>query len=149
MTQPPPNEAPAPPAVTRPPAIVAAVLLMIPVGAIWVVCAVAWGVAMARMDGAAIFGWALGVPVCALCLLVAYMSFVAIRDAWRGTHDRLSIPAGFTFTLFALVVIRLVIGRRLEFEPTMVTPIVLGVMAGIAMALSRTPPALEWFARHR
>ncbi|HSK98572.1 MAG TPA: hypothetical protein VK891_18235 [Euzebyales bacterium] len=103
---------------------------------------------MARMDGAAIFAWALGVPGSALCLFVAYMCFVAIREAWRGTRNRLQVPAGFTFSLFGLVLVRLLVERKLEFEPTMVTPIVLAVMAGVALGLSRTPPALEWFARN-
>jgi hypothetical protein len=155
VTQPPPSGFPTPPNpaapahASRPAAIVAAVVLMLPVAAVWLVCAVAWGVAMARMDGAAIFAWALGIPISGLCLLVTYMGFVAIRDAWRGTRNVLQVPAGFTFSLFGLVLIRLLVERKLEFEPTMVTPIVLGVMAGVALGLSRTRPAQEWFARPR
>lgn len=133
--------------VRRPPAIVAAALLMLPVGVVWVVCAVAWAMAMARMDGSAIFGWALGVPISGLCAFVAYMSFVACRDAWRGTRNMLPVPAGLVFSLFGLVLVRLLVERKIEFEPTMVTPIVLAIMAGIALGLSRTPPAQEWFAR--
>jgi hypothetical protein len=76
---------------------------------------------------------------------VAYMCAVATHNAWQGTVNRLQVPANFTFFLFALVVVRLVVERKLEFEPTMITPIVLGVMAAIALALSKTAAAQAWF----
>ena len=149
MTQPPQPQQAAPPgrpaSGRRPAAVVAAVLLMVPVCAVWLFCAVAFAVAMIRSGNAGILTWALIIPISGLCLFVAYMCAVAIYNAWRGTVNRLQVPANFTFFLFALVVVRLVTTRKLEFEPTMITPIVLGVMAGIALYLSNTPAARGWF----
>lgn len=157
MTQPPPSGGPASQVATptsvgpspqrRPPAVIAAAVLMVPVFAIWLFCAIAWGVVMSRMDGDAFWKYALGIPISGLCLFVAYMSVVAITSAWRGTRNVLQVPAGFTFGLFGLVLIRLVVERKLEFEPTMTTPIVLGVVAAVALRLSNTAAAREWFAR--
>lgn len=150
MTQPPQHQDAASlnrPASTvrRPPAVIAAVLLMVPVFAVWLFCAVAFWVGMARTEGAALLRYALAIPISGLCLFVAYMSAVSIHNAWKGTVNRLQVPAGFTFFLFALAVINLVVQRKLEFEPTMITPIVLGVMAAVALRLSNTAAAREWF----
>jgi hypothetical protein len=151
MTQPPQHQdaaSPARPASRRrPPAVIAAVLLMVPVGAVWLFCAVAFSVAMARTEGAAFFKYALAIPISGLCLFVAYMCAVSIHNAWRGTANRLQVPANFTFFLFAIVVIRLVVTRKLEFDPTMITPLVLGVAAAVALRLSSTAAAREWFDR--
>ena len=138
---------PATAARRRPPELVAAVLLMVPVGAVWAFLAVAWGVVMARTEGDTFLKVMLAVPISALCALVAFMSFVALRQAWRGTRNRLSVPAGFTFVLFAITLVRLVVERKLAFEPTMITPIVLGLMAGVALRLANTAAAQEWFSR--
>lgn len=143
-----PHDPTPPAAARRPPAVIAAVLLMVPVFAVWLFCAIAFSVAMARTEGAAFLKYALAIPISGLCLFVAYMCFVAIRSAWRGTANRLQVPAGFTFTLFGLALIRLVMERKLEFEPTMTTPIVLGVIAAVALGLSNTAAAREWFERH-
>jgi hypothetical protein len=118
---------------------------MLPVCAVWLFCAMAFSVAMARTEGDAFWKYALAIPISGLCLFVAYMCAVSIRNAWRGTINRLQVPAGFTFFLFALVLVRLVTERKLEFDPTMITPIVLGVMAAVALRLSNTDAAREWF----
>ena len=125
MTQPPRTQQAASPtrpvSRRRPPAVIAAVLLMVPVFAVWLFCAVAFTVGMAGTEGAAVLRYALAIPISGLCLFVAFMCAVAINNAWRGTVNRLQVPAGFTFFLFAIVVVRLVVERRLEFEPTMIT----------------------------
>jgi threonine/homoserine/homoserine lactone efflux protein len=133
----------------RPPAVIAAVLLMVSVCAVWLFCATAFSVAMARTEAAAFLKYALAIPISGLCLFVAYMCAVSIHNAWRGTANRLQVPANLSFVLFALVVVRLLVERKLEFEPTMITPIVLGVMAAIALRLSSTPAARGWFDRRQ
>jgi hypothetical protein len=145
MTQQPQHQSAVAPTRRRPPAVIAAVLLMVPVCAVWLFCAIAFAVAMIRSGNVGFLTWALIIPISGLCLFVAYMCAVATHNAWSGTVNRLQVPANFTFFLFALVVVRLVVERKLEFEPTMITPIVLGVMAAIALALSKTAAAQAWF----
>jgi hypothetical protein len=158
MTQPPPP--PPPPAlgqqsgigqpgpVRRPPAVIAAVVLMLPVFVTWVIAGFGFLSAVARTeDGTGKFLlWILAVAILALCLLVALMAAVGMVHAWRGRSTMMKIPAGFTLALFCLALINLLVHRRISFHPTQVTPLVVGAMAGAAIVLINSKGATAWFA---
>ena len=148
---PPPPPMAAPPPVARPrrrpPAVVAAVVLMLPVMLTWAVAGVAFSVAMLRGEGSMILILALVIPIFALCTLLALMTLTGLFTAWSGRGTALKVPAVFTFSLFFLALINMLVRRQLSFQPTMVTPLVVGAMAGAAFALLRSAPAKAWFGR--
>jgi hypothetical protein len=131
----------------RPPVVVAAVLLMIPAALTWLVAGIGWLVVTSRLEGDALFlFWILAVFILALCLLLVAMTISGMRHAWRGWSNLLRIPAGVTAALFALALIGLIVRRSISYEPTMVTPLVVGGLAGVAMVLLTSAPAKKWFA---
>ncbi|MET0495082.1 MAG: right-handed parallel beta-helix repeat-containing protein [Actinoplanes sp.] len=133
--------------VRRPPQIVAAALLMIPAAVTWVVAGIAWMVVTSRLEGDALFlFWIIALAILALCLFVAFMCVAGIRYAWRGGPKVLTIPAGFTMGLFVIAIITLIVQRKLEYKPTMLTPLIVGGLAAVALGMLNSKPADRWFA---
>lgn len=131
----------------RPPAVVAAVLLMVPAGLTWFAAAIGWLLVTWRLEGDFLFlFWILAVLIVALCLLVTGMTISGIRHAWRGWSGLLAIPAGFTVALFVLTLVTLIGRGRISYHPTMLTPLIVGGLAAVALVLLRTGPARKWFA---
>jgi parallel beta-helix repeat protein len=133
--------------VRRPPAIVAAVLLMAPVAVTWLVAGIAWMVVTSRLEGDALFlFWILAVFILLLCLLVTLMAVVAMATAWYGVTNAMNLPAGFTLAVFVLALVNLLVQHKIEYNPTMLTPLIVGSLAAVAAALARSAPAKKWFA---
>ncbi|MFG2059420.1 hypothetical protein ACGFI9_35955 [Micromonospora sp. NPDC048930] len=139
---------PLPPPARPPTAVVTAILLMVPTALTWLVAGVAFFAAMARSDGdGKIFLIVIAVPILALCLLVTVITVGGMVLAWRRTGaEGLRIPAAFTFGLFAISLLSLLVQGKLSFHPTMVTPLVVGGLSGVALALLKSRPAKDWFA---
>ncbi|MGC5033687.1 hypothetical protein [Micromonospora sp. DT229] len=145
------NPAPAagnPPA--RPLVVTLAVLLMLPSIVTWLIAGIAFFRAMLGAEGdglgrALVVG--IGAGVLAIALLVVMLGALGILMAWTGDSAQgLAVPAGFTFGLFVVVLVVLLVQGKLSFAPTMVTPLVVGGLAGVALALIKSPPARAWFA---
>lgn len=132
----------------RPVAVTLAVLLMLPVAGTWLVAGVAFFRAMLSVGGDARFlVVGIGAAVLAVCLLVVLTTALGMIVAWTGRgREGLTTPATFTFGLFVVVLVALLVQGRLGFEPTMVTPLVVGAMAGAARGLLASRPARAWFA---
>lgn len=131
----------------RPPAVVAAVLLMIPTALTWFVAGIGWIVVTWRLEGDFLFlFWILAVFIVALCMLLVAMTVSGIRHAWRGWSNMLRIPAGFTAGLFVVTLVVLLAQGKLSYQPTMLTPLVVGALAGIAAGLINSRPAKKWLA---
>lgn len=147
-----PSGTPVPPATARRPiTVVAAILLMVPTALTWLVAGVAFFVAMARSDGdGKIFLIVIAVLILALCLLLVAMTVGGMVLAWRraGTAG-LRTPATFTFGLFVVALVGLLVQGKLSFQPTMVTPLVVGGLSGVALALLKSRSARDWFAGDR
>lgn len=45
-----------------------------------------------------------------------------------------------------MVIVTLLAQGKLSYHPTMVTPLVVGGLAGVSLILIKTPPARAWFA---
>lgn len=75
----------------------------------------------------------------------------ARRVRWSTTSTPVAtgIPATFTFGLFAISLVSLLVQGKLTFQPTMVTPLVVGGLSGVALALLKSRPAKDWFAGNR
>lgn len=133
----------------RPPTVIVAVILMVPVFVTWLVAGVAWLVVVARTPGdtGRIFWWILGALIFALCLFVAYMSAVGAVQAWRGHSTKMKIPAGFTVALFVIALINLFVHGRISYSPSQIVPLVVGAMAGAALVLIGSRSATAWFAQ--
>ncbi|MGW4497967.1 hypothetical protein ACWENR_05015 [Micromonospora sp. NPDC004336] len=148
-----PSGAPAPPtAARRPITVVAAILLMVPTALTWLVAGVAFFVAMARSDGdGKIFLIVLAVLILALCLLLVAMTVGGMVLAWRraGGTAGLRTPATFTFGLFVVTLVGLLVQGKLDFQPTMVTPLVVGGLSGVALALLKSRSAKDWSGGNR
>jgi hypothetical protein len=131
----------------RPPAVVAAALLMIPTALTWFAAGIGWIVVTWRLEGDFLFlFWILAVFIVALCMLLVAMTVSGIRHAWRGWSNMLRIPAGFTAGLFVLTLVVLLVQGKLSYQPTMLTPLVVGGLAGISAGLINSRPAKTWFA---
>jgi hypothetical protein len=131
----------------RPPAIVAAVLLMIPAVLTWSAAGIGWTVVTWRLEGDFLFlFWILAVVILGLCMLLAAMTVSGMRHAWRGWSNLLRIPAGFTAALFVLALVGFVVQQKVSYQPTMVTPLVVGGLAGVSAVLLNSRPAKNWFA---
>ncbi len=131
----------------RPPAVVAAVLLMVPAGLTWLAAGLGWLVVTWGLEGDFLFlFWILAVVILALCLLLVGLTVSGMRHAWRGWSGLLAIPAGFTAALFVLTLATLLIRHRISYHPTMLTPLIVGGLAAVAVVLLKSGPAREWFA---
>ncbi|MFY1635106.1 hypothetical protein ACN27F_17840 [Solwaraspora sp. WMMB335] len=129
----------------RPVAVVTAVLLMLPAALLWLVGGIAFVSAIARLQGDAMFlFWLLAVAVAGLCLLVTLMTAAGMWIAWQGGPGVLRVPAGLTFGLLLAALAVLVLLDKVAYEPTMLTPMVVGGLAGTALLLLATPPARRW-----
>ncbi|MDG4762757.1 hypothetical protein O7632_01290 [Solwaraspora sp. WMMD406] len=143
---PPPAGEPARPG-RRPLAVVFAVLLMVPAAVVWLIAGVGFVVATARSEGS--FKWLLwivGLGILGICLLVVAMTLAGMWLAWAGDSNVLRVPAGFTVGLFVVVLVTLLAQGRLDYQPTMTTPLVIGTLAGISLVLLHTPAARRWLA---
>jgi hypothetical protein len=127
----------------RPLSVTVAGLLMLPVGATWATAGIAFTVGMMRDDGS-FLAWALVIPILLLCLFLAYMSFVGAWQLYRGTSIKVLIPAYFTFAMFGLAIINLLVQGRISFSPTQILPLVVGVMAIVAHILVHRQSSMDW-----
>ncbi|WP_091080644.1 hypothetical protein [Micromonospora nigra] len=129
-------------------AVTIAVLLMLPVAGTWLVAGIAFFRAMLSTEGDARFlVVGIGAGVLAICLLLVLMTALGMLVAWAGRgREGLTAPATFTFGIFVVVLVSLLVQGRLGYEPTMVTPLVVGAMAGVARGLLASRPARAWFA---
>ncbi|MFG2062002.1 hypothetical protein ACGFIK_11345 [Micromonospora sp. NPDC048871] len=138
------------PSARRPFVVTLAVLLMLPSIVTWLIAGIAFFRAMLGAEGdglgrALVVG--IGAGVLAIALLVVMLGALGILMAWTGDSAQgLAVPAGFTFGLFVVVLVVLLVQGKLSFAPTMVTPLVVGGLAGVALALIKSPPARTWFA---
>jgi hypothetical protein len=133
----------------RPTTIVVAVVAMVPAFAVWLVGGIAFFVASVRSKGdAAFLGWILATVVLALCLLVAVLTVVGIRDAWVGRSARLKVPAIFTTMLFVFQLIHFFVAERPTFQLNMLVPLVVGVLAMASWVLMGGRSATAWVSRH-
>ncbi|WP_433651968.1 hypothetical protein ACQP2C_05635 [Micromonospora zamorensis] len=138
-------------ATRRPATVIAAILLMVPAAVTWLVAGVAFLVAMARSEeDGKIFLIVLALLILMLCLLLVAMTVGGMVLAWRlADPSGLRTPAGFTLGLFVLTLVGLLVQGKLSFQPTMVTPLVVGALSGVALVLINTRSAREWFASNR
>ncbi|MDG4794501.1 hypothetical protein [Micromonospora sp. WMMD1082] len=117
---------------------------------IWLIGGIAFFLAMLRTEGdglGRILVVGIGAAVLALALLVVLLASLGMLMAWLGdTAEGLTAPAGLTFGLFVVVIVTLLVQGKLSYHPTMVTPLVVGALAGVSLALLKTPPARAWFA---
>ncbi|WP_146605808.1 hypothetical protein [Micromonospora craterilacus] len=138
------------PASRRPMVVTLAVLLMLPAVVTWLIAGIAFFLAMMRTEGDGLGKFlvvVIGAVVLALALLVVLLASLGILIAWRGDGaEGLTVPAGFTFGLFVVVIVTLLVQGKLSYQPTMVTPLVVGGLAGVSLALIKSPPARAWFA---
>lgn len=152
-----PAGTPAPAGATRParrPFVVTlAVLLTLPSIVTWLIAGIAFFRAMLGTEGdglGRLLVVGIGAGVLAIALLMVLLSALGMLMAWKGdSAEGLSVPAGFTFGLFVVVIVVLLVQGKLSYEPTMVTPLVVGGLAGVALALVKSPPARAWFASRR
>ncbi|RIV34346.1 hypothetical protein [Micromonospora radicis] len=151
-----PTDAPAvepTPRARRPIAVTLAALLMVPAIVTWLIAGIAFFVAMLRAEGdgiGRILVVGIGAAVLALALLMVFLASMGILMAWTGdSAEGLTVPAGFTFGLFVVVIVVLLVQGKLSYQPTMVTPLVVGGLAGVSIALIKSPPARAWFAGRR
>lgn len=133
----------------RPATVVLAVVLMAPVFVAWLVGGFVWLVVTARTEGdtGMIFLWILAIAILALCLLLAFMCGIGMIQAWRGQSQKIRIPAYFTFALFFIALLNLIIKGKISFTPSQLVPLILGAFAGIALFLLSRKSAAAWFAR--
>lgn len=135
------------PASGRPPAVVAAALLMVPTALTWFAAGIGWFVVTWRLEGDFLFlFWILAFFIVALCMLLVAMTVSGIRHAWRGWSNMLRIPGGFTAGLFLVTLVVLIAQGKLSYQPTMLTPLVVGALAGLATILINGRPAKAWLA---
>ncbi|WFE22516.1 hypothetical protein O7621_03980 [Solwaraspora sp. WMMD937] len=131
----------------RPPVVVAAVLLTIPTAALWLVAGLAFLVVTYRAEGDAKFLlWIIAFAILGLCLLLVFMTLAGMRIVWVGGPNMLRAPAGFTAGLLLVVLGNLLLFGKVEYHPTMLIPMVVGALAGLAVILLATPPARRWLA---
>ncbi|MEV2241778.1 hypothetical protein [Micromonospora sp. NPDC049891] len=145
-----PPSGPEPAPRRRPVVVTIAVLLMVPPIIIWLIAGVAFFRAMLRAEGdglGKILVVGIGAGVLAIALLVVLLASLGILMAWTGDNAAgLAVPAGFTFGLFVVVIVTLLAQGKLSYHPTMVTPLVVGGLAGVSLVLIKSPPARAWFA---
>ncbi|GGM60577.1 hypothetical protein GCM10011608_52060 [Micromonospora sonchi] len=151
-----PSPPPGPPAAEsnsrarRPPVVTLAALLMLPAIVTWLIAGIAFFLAMLRTEGdglGRILVVGIGAGVLALALLVVFLASIGILMAWTGDNAQgLAVPASFTFGLFVVVIVVLLAQGKLTYQPTMVTPLVVGGLAGVSLALIKSSPARAWFA---
>ncbi|MGW0434906.1 hypothetical protein ACWDV4_20500 [Micromonospora sp. NPDC003197] len=145
---PPPPPSAYPTLMRRPPAVVAAALLMLPGAATWLAAGIGFLVAIARTEGDAKFLlWIIAFGILGVSLLLVLMTLHGIWAAWRGRSSLLTVPAGFTLALFVLALVNLLVQGRLNYTPTMLTPLIVGGLAGVALVLLKSRPARAWFAQ--
>ncbi|GAB3855300.1 hypothetical protein GCM10029963_49860 [Micromonospora andamanensis] len=141
---------PSPAARRRPFVVTLAVLLMVPSIVIWLIAGIAFFRAMLRAEGDGLGKFlvvGIGAGVLAIALLVALLAALGILMAWTGDNPAgLAVPAGFTFGLFVVVIVTLLAQGKLSYHPTMVTPLVVGGLAGVSLGLIKSPQARAWFA---
>jgi hypothetical protein len=134
----------------RPVVVIIAVLLMVPSIVIWLIAGVAFFRAMLRAEGdglGKVLVVGIGAGVLAIALLVVLLASMGILMAWTGDNAAgLAVPAGFTFGLFVVVIVTLLALGKISYHPTMVTPLVVGGLAGMSLVLIKSPPARAWFA---
>jgi len=131
----------------RPAVVVAAVLLTIPTAALWLVAGLAFLVVTYRAEGDAKFLlWIIAFAIFGLCLLLVFMTLAGMRIVWVGGPNMLRAPAGFTAGLLLVVLGCLLLFGKVEYHPTMLMPMVVGALAGLAVILLATPPARHWLA---
>ncbi|NGM15746.1 hypothetical protein O3597_26695 [Verrucosispora sp. WMMA2044] len=134
----------------RPVVVTVAVLLMVPSIVLWLIAGFAFFRAMLRAEGdglGKVLVVGIGAGVLAIALLVVLLAAMGIFMAWTGDNAAgLAVPAGFTFGLFVVVIVTLLAQGKLSYHPTMVTPLVVGGLAGVSLILIKTPPARAWFA---
>ncbi|MBX7270169.1 hypothetical protein KIF24_31870 [Micromonospora sp. Llam7] len=137
----------------RPVVVTLAILLMLPAIVIWLIAGIAFFRAMLHTEGdglGKILVVGIGAGALAIALLVALLASLGILMAWTGDSAAgLAVPAGFTFGLFVVVIVTLLAQGKLGYHPTMVTPLVVGGLAGMSLALIKSPPARAWFAGRR
>jgi len=118
---------------------------MAPAAVIWLIAGVGFLIATARTEGSPkSLLWILAIAILALCLLLVLMTLAGMRQAWQGRSTLLRIPAGFTLGLFVLALVNLLVQGRLDYKPTMTTPLVVGALAGVALILLSSGPAERW-----
>ncbi|GIJ29634.1 hypothetical protein Vqi01_47960 [Micromonospora qiuiae] len=148
----PPQSEPAPPR-RRPFVVTLAVLLMVPSVVTWLIAGIGFFRAMMKAEGDGLGRFlvvGIGAAVLALALLVVFLASIGVLMAWTGDNAQgLAVPAGFTFGLFVVVIVTLLMQGKLSYHPTMVTPLVVGGLAGVSLALIKSPPARTWFAARR
>jgi len=121
---------------------------MLPAAGTWLVAGIGFLVATARTEGDAKFLlWIIASGILGISLLLVLMTLYGIRAAWRGRSTLLTVPAGFTMALFVLALINLLVRGRLDYTPTMLTPLIVGGLAGVAFVLLKSRPARAWFAQ--
>ncbi|WBB55561.1 hypothetical protein [Verrucosispora sp. WMMD573] len=134
----------------RPVVVTLAALLMVPSIVVWLIAGVAFFLAMLRAEGDGLGRFlvvGIGAGILAIALLVVLLASMGIVLAWRGDNAAgLAVPAGFTFGLFVVVIVTLLAQGKLSYHPTMVTPLVVGGLAGVSLTLLKSPPARAWFA---
>ncbi|WFE25949.1 hypothetical protein O7623_21645 [Solwaraspora sp. WMMD791] len=140
-----PASAPAAAAPRRPAVVVAAVLLAIPTAVLWLVA----GVAILRVgfgaEGLAAFlMWIIAAGIFGICLLLLLMTLGGMRVVWTGGPNMLQLPAGVTVGLVLVVPGVLLLLGRIDYNRTMVAPMIVGGLAGLALILLETPPARRW-----
>ncbi|MCZ7422057.1 MULTISPECIES: hypothetical protein [unclassified Micromonospora] len=147
---PPPGVGLAPVPGRRPVVVTIAALLMLPSIVTWLIAGFAFFRAMLRAEGdglGKILVVGIGAGVLAIALLVVLLAAMGIFMAWTGDNPAgLAVPAGFTFGLFVVVIVTLLAQGKLSYQPTMVTPLVVGGLAGVSLVLIKSPPARAWFA---
>ncbi|MBQ1027725.1 hypothetical protein [Micromonospora sp. C95] len=145
-----PGSAQTPTPRRRPVVVTIAVLLMVPSIVIWLIAGAAFFRAMLRAEGdglGKVLVVGIGAGVLAIALLVVLLAAMGIFMAWIGDNPAgLAVPAGFTFGLFVVVIVTLLAQGKLSYHPTMVTPLVVGGLAGVSLVLIKSPPARAWFA---
>ncbi|GIJ79989.1 hypothetical protein SAMN05443287_11764 [Micromonospora phaseoli] len=137
----------------RPVVVILAVLLMVPSIVTWLIAGFAFFRAMLRSEGDGLGRFlvvCIGAGGLGIALLVVLLGSLGMLMAWVGdSAEGLAVPAGFTFGLFVVVIVVLLVQGKLSYHPTMVTPLVVGGLAGVSLALIKSPPARAWFTGRR
>ncbi|GIJ08384.1 hypothetical protein ACFFMR_29435 [Micromonospora andamanensis] len=137
----------------RPVAVTLAVFLMVPAVLTWLIGGIAFFRALLNAEGdglGKVLVVGIGAGVLAIALLVVLLAGMGILMAWTGDNaSGLAVPAGFTFGLFVVVIVTLLAQGKLSYQPTMITPLVVGGLAGVSLVLVKSPPARAWFASRR
>ncbi len=132
----------------RPPALYAAIALLAPAVFLWFAAAVGCVRVIMRSEGDAVFLiWIIFVFLGLICVLLAFMCLVAMLLAWTGEPaHQWHLAAGVTAGLCLITVVNLLVRGTIDYNPTQIGPIVVGVLAVISLVLVNTKPVVRWLA---